>query len=85
MNMKNILKKGFVEMQVKAQGILQKHKFVLEYEKTPFGNVPYLISEYDLGEMELVRIANECQLPVKCGQFKVFPKGKMPLDFTNFK
>lgn len=82
MNAKTILKKGLVKMKVKAQGILQTHTFKIEKEDSPFGPVPFLISEYELPQMELIRIAKETGLPVKCGSMKVFPPGKMPKDLA---
>lgn len=82
MDAKSILKKGLLKMKVKAQGILQMHTFKVESEKSPFGPVPFLISEQELPEMELIRIARETDLPVKCGSLKVFPPGKMPKDIA---
>lgn len=83
MDAKKILKKGSFKTKVKHEGILQTHTFSVNKEKTPFGVVPFLISEHRLPEMELIRLAKETGLPIKCGSMKVFPPGKMPKDLAN--
>ena len=85
MSSKSILKKGSVKLKVKHEGMLQAHTLKVEKEKTPFGEVPFLISEYELPEMELIRIAKETGLPIKSGKLKAFPPGKMPKDLANLK
>ena len=85
MNIKSIIKKGSLKIKVKHEGILQIHTLKVEKEKTPFGYIPFLISEYELAEMELIRIAKETGLPVKSGKLKAFPPGKMPIDLANLK
>ena len=82
MDAKKILKKGSVRLKVKHEGIQQSHVLMVEREQTPFGKVPFLVSEHELPEMEFIRIAKETGLPVKCGTLKVFPPGKMPKDLA---
>ncbi len=78
-----ILDRGFVEVKVKVAGIWQKHKLMVEYEKTAFGKVYYLLArEKNIPAMELYRIANELQLPIKSPDAMIYPKGKGPSDFT---
>ncbi len=71
-----------MELHVTVAGIRQRHMFTVEREETPFGNVPFLACSRNLPLNELVRIAEENQLPVKCRGQKVFPKGKSPKDFA---
>jgi len=78
-----ILKKGFVDLKVKIAGMIQKHRFEVVKEETPHGVVPYLVTkEKDISMKELVRIAEEIQLPVKSPLSVAFPPGKMPSDFV---
>ncbi len=85
MKISTILKKGSVKIKVKSEGMLQNHVFPIEEEQTPFGKVPFLISEIPLPNMELLRIAKEIGLPIKCGSLKIFPPGKMPKDLVCLK
>lgn len=77
-----ILKKGSVEVHVKVGGIRQRHTLKVEKEKTAWGMVPFLVFSRQVSAAELVRIAQELQLPVKCKGMKVFPKGKAAQDFA---
>ncbi len=77
-----ILKDGFVKLRVKAQGMLQMHTFKVERKETPYGIVPFLVSEYEIPEMELLRISKETNLPVLCDKKTFYPKGKLPSDFA---
>ncbi|MEK6979226.1 MAG: hypothetical protein AABW86_03305 [Candidatus Micrarchaeota archaeon] len=78
-----ILKQGFVEVRVNINGFLQRHKLIVEKQQTPNGAVPYLTleSRYYAPSTELLRIANEFQLPVRSKDGVFFPKGKMSKDF----
>ncbi len=78
---KKILKSGFAELQVKASGMLQKHKFTLKKESSAFGEYYLLEIEVPIGISELMRIANEVDLPVRAPTGFFFPKGKSPKDF----
>lgn len=79
---KEILQKGYVEVRVRVSGILQRHRLTVQYEDTNFGKVPYLVTKINIPSMELLRIANELQFPIKTPQETVFPEGKSPEDFT---
>jgi len=51
-------------------------------EKTAWGMVPYLVGEHKIPAAELIRLAEELQLPIKCAGMTVFPKGKAAQDFA---
>lgn len=82
MERERILQTGKVELHVTVAGMRQRHMFTIEGEETPYGKVPFLTCPRNLPLNELIRIAEENQLPVKCGGQKVFPKGKSPKDFA---
>lgn len=82
MEKERILQVGKVELKVTVAGMTQRHEFFVEREETAFGNVAFLVCRRNLPLSELVRIAGESQLPVKCAGQKVFPKGKGPKDFV---
>lgn len=77
-----ILQQGFADVKVRVAGILQRHRLTVEYERTAFGNVPYLVTKANIPAMELLRIANELQLPIKAPAGTFFPEGKAPKDYT---
>lgn len=78
---KKILKDGFAEIQVRASGMLQKHKFNLKEAKSAFGDYYLLEIDVPLGVAEVMRVANEVDLPVKAPTGFFFPSGKSPKDF----
>jgi len=78
---KKILKDGFAEIQVRASGMLQKHKFSLKEAKSAFGDYYLLEIDVPLGVAEVMRVANEVDLPVKAPTGFFFPNGKSPKDF----
>jgi len=82
MNKEEILKRGSVEVHIKVGGIRQLHMLKVEKEKTAWGLVPFCVFSTQVPAGELVRVAEELQLPVKCKGMKVFPKGKGPADFA---
>lgn len=75
------LSKGEVIVQVKRNGIFQKLPFRLVRRKTNDGEVPYLVLDKFLDVSELVRVAEEYQLPVESPVGKIYPKGKRETDF----
>jgi hypothetical protein len=79
---KEILQSGSVDIRVKRAGVFQILTFTLEREQTPAGPVPYLVLDKFLDTPELLRIAEELQLPVKAKNGKFFPPGKMSVDFV---
>ena len=82
MKREEILEKGEIKIEVKRSGIKQKLTFIIERENTPNGKVPFLKTEKFVDISELVKIAEEYQLPVKAKNGKIIPKGKMINDFV---
>jgi hypothetical protein len=82
MKAEDILKTGSVEVHAKVGGIRQLHVLNVTYEKTVWGTVPYLVSKHKLPTAELLRLAQELGLPIKCHGVTAFPKGKAPQDFA---
>lgn len=76
-----VLAKGEVVVQVKRNSIMQKLTFRLVRKKTNDGEVPYLVLDKFLDVSELVRVAEEYQLPVESPVGKIYPKGKKEIDF----
>ncbi|MEW6721737.1 MAG: hypothetical protein AB1324_00590 [Candidatus Micrarchaeota archaeon] len=77
-----ILRRGYVDVKVYVQGLRQSHRMAVVREKTSAGIVPFLESKFYIPTMELVRLAEELQLPVKHKDVRVFPKGKMAGHFA---
>ncbi len=82
MKTEEILKTGSVEVHAKVGGIRQLHVLKVTYEKTVWGMVPYLVSKHKLPTAELLRLAEELGLPIKCHGVTAFPKGKAAQDFA---
>jgi hypothetical protein len=80
-NRDEILKKPLIEIRVLRSGMFQRIPFKIIREKTPIGDVPYLTSDRIIDMNELLRIAEEYNLPVRAKNGTVFPKGKMAKDF----
>ena len=77
-----ILSQGWVEIPVKVTGINQRHKFFVVKEKTPFGEVAYLVTKGNITAAELARIAEEYDFPVRSPLGTAFPPGKGSRDFA---
>ena len=77
-----VLEDGGIEIRVKRMGMYQVLPFKIERRETPLGKVPYLCSDRAIEMPELVRIANEFDLPVCAQKNKVVPRGKMEKDFA---
>jgi hypothetical protein len=78
---KEALQKGEISVRVKRSGMYQVLSFRLVRKDMPLGKVPYLTLDRMLDLSELVRIAEEYQLPVESPVGKVFPRGKKETDF----
>jgi hypothetical protein len=76
------LEKGEIDIRVKRMGMYQVLPFKVERRDTPGGKVPYLCSNRAIEMPELVRIANEFDLPVCAQKNRVFPRGRMEKDFA---
>ena len=81
-NAKQILEKGSIEVRVKISGMYKRHILKVVKEKSAFGLIPYLVGDLFIPSHELVRLAQELQLPIKCHGMVVFPKGKAAADFA---
>lgn len=77
-----IIKRGWVEVHVVSAGMRQRHMLNVRKEKTMWGTVPFLVTQARIPHSELLRLAEELQLPVQAGGLKVFPRGKSPKDFV---
>ena len=80
--MQEVLKKGEIDVRVKRSGMFQVLTFKIIRKETPLGKVPYLSLDRFLDLSELLRIAEEYQLPVESPSGKVFPRGKKETDFV---
>ncbi|MEM2908926.1 MAG: hypothetical protein QW590_01365 [Candidatus Bilamarchaeaceae archaeon] len=76
-----ILKQGFVIVKVMVNGIRQTHRLNVVKEKSGNGYFSYLMGRYPIPESEMIRLAEELQLPIKSRDMIVFPKGKSKKDF----
>lgn len=79
---KEALQKGEISIRVKRAGMFQLLTFKLVRRGTPLGKVPFLALDRFLDLSELMRVAEECQLPVESPVGKVFPRGKKEMDFV---
>lgn len=82
---KQILERGSIEVRIKSGGMFKRINLKVVKEKTAWGLVPFLVSSHQVPATELVRLAEELQLPIKCNDMKVFPKGKAAADFAQAK
>lgn len=82
MQREQILKDGKVMVRVKHSGMMQNLEFIVAREKTGFGEIPFLKIERPVDASELMRVADEVQLPIISLSGKVFPKGKGMRDFV---
>jgi len=78
---KDILKNGYVIVKVTVAGIRQTHRLNVVKEKESRGDFYYLTGRQAIPENEMIRLAEELQLPIKSRNAIVFPKGKMKKDF----
>lgn len=81
-NKEEILKAGYVDVKVRVSGLRQSHRLELVRERTSQGLVPVLVCRHYVPTAELVRLAEELQLPLKCKSVIVFPRGKTAGDFA---
>ncbi len=82
---KDIMKNGYVVVKVTVGGIRQTHRLNVVREKESRGDFYYLTGRYPIPENELIRLAEELQMPIKSRDTMVFPKGKMKKDFIEAK
>jgi len=78
---KDIMKNGYVIVKIMVNGVRQTHRLNVVREKESRGNFYYLTGRHRIPEAEMVRLAEEFQMPVKSKDTLVFPKGTMKKDF----
>lgn len=78
----DILRRGFIYVKVVVSGLRQNHKLTVVRERSVHGWIVYLEGRYAIPKAEMVRLANELQLPVRSKGVEVFPEGRMPQDFA---
>lgn len=72
-----ILRRGYVDVKVFVSGFRQSHRLEVVREKMSVGIVPFLMSKHYIPTAELVRLAEQLQLPMKHKDIVVFPRGRM--------
>jgi len=77
-----IIKRGYVDVKVYMSGLRQSQRLTVYKEKTVHGEVPYLECKNYIPSAELVRLANELQMPIKHKNKMILPKGMTPKDFA---
>lgn len=77
-----ILSNGFIELQVKFSGVIQRHKFIVKKEKTGFGEVNFLFVNANLPPAEMIRLSKELDFPIRSTNSSAFPPGKSAKDFV---
>ena len=77
-----ILKRGYVDVKLYVSGLRQSHRLKVVRERTPRGLIPFLVSDHYMPTPEMVRLAEELQLPLKQKDVVVFPRGKMAGHFV---
>jgi hypothetical protein len=84
-NKDDILKRGYVDVKVYVQGLRQSHRLKVEKQLTAHGEMPVLVAQHYIPRQELVKLAEQLQLPVKHNDVLAMPRGKMPKDFADPK
>ena len=82
---KDILKNGYVIIKVTVNGVRQTHRLNVVKERESRGDFYYLTGRHPIPENEMVRLAEELQLPIKSRDAMVFPRGKMKNDFIEVR
>jgi hypothetical protein len=72
-----------IKIRVKRNGMFQLLTFKLIRKQTIGGKVPYLVLDRYLDISELLKIAQEYDLPIETPSGKIFPLGKKEQDFLN--
>ncbi|NYZ78711.1 hypothetical protein H0N99_01035 [Candidatus Micrarchaeota archaeon] len=76
------LKAGKIDIKVMRSGTLQFQEFVIKRIPSPVGAYPVLSVDKFIDMSELLRLAEEYQLPVSAKNGTAFPKGKISKDFV---
>ena len=78
---KRILIRGKTEIRVLRSGMWQRIVFTVKKIETPAGPYPILFTDRMIDFKELIRVAQEYDLPVQAPNGTAFPKGKSPADY----
>ncbi len=72
-----------IEVRFVSEGVWKKHKAEIRKEKTSFGEYEYIFIKDDMmvPQRELIRIANEKNMPVFHRDYRIFPNGRSFIDF----
>jgi hypothetical protein len=76
------LKAGKIDIKVMRSGTLQFQEFTVKRIPSPIGAYPVLFIDKFIDMSELLRLAEECQLPISAKNGTAFPKGKISKDFA---
>ena len=79
---RDALKHGKVDIKVMRSGTLQFQEFVVKRLQLPIGQYPVLSVDKFIDMSELLRLAEEYQLPVSAKNGTAFPQGKTAKDFV---
>ena len=79
---RDALKNGKVDIKVMRSGTLQFQTFEVRRIDSPIGKFPVLFLDKFVDMSELLRVAEEFQLPVFTKNGQIFPKGKSSKDFV---
>jgi hypothetical protein len=79
---KDALKAGKVDIKVMRSGTLQFQEFTVKRIPSPVGAYPVLFVDKFVDMSELLRLAEEYQLPISAKNGTVFPRRKTSKDFA---
>ena len=79
---RDVLKRGKVDIKVMRSGTLQFQEFVVKRIPSPVGAYPVLFIDKFIDLSEVLRLAEEYQLPVSAKNGTAFPQGKISKDFA---
>ena len=72
-----ILTRGYLDAHVRVGGIRQTHRFIVQKEKTGFGELDFLVTKGNVPQSELARLAEEHKMPAKSPLGTAFPKNNL--------
>ena len=79
---RDALKAGKADIKVMRSGTLQFQEFVVKRLQLPIGQYPVLSVDKFIDMSELLRLAEEYQLPISAKNGTAFPRGKTSKDFV---
>ena len=79
---KEIIAKGKVDLKVRRAGVRQFQEFTVKKGLGPAGEYPYLFIDKFVDISELMRVSEECGMPVTAKNGSIFPRGTSAKDFA---